>query len=147
MKNQKEFEPHAQWEKIFTETYGKLFSLMLDSSQKNKPLETRLYFHGQEIFKSGLALFNSLPQQENQNRISIVRDAVAEIFAEINKFIPLLQQEYVMKETENTLMPYLKPRFLPNLRLPTSTNLIVLSNKHDVDTLAKIHEAAGSRVV
>lgn len=147
MKNQKEFEPHARWETIFTETYDKLFSLMIDFSHKNKPWETRLYFHGQEIFKTGLPRFTPLPQQQETNRISMIRDAVSEIFAEINKFIPLLQEEYVIHAKEKTVMPFLKPEFLPNLRTPESTNLIVVNNRHNVSYLAKMNQAAASRVV
>ena len=120
--NKNGFTPHFRWGEILADLYDKLFSLLIYCSQENKKLEINLYFHQQEIFKDILPIMRK--DSKGINRFDRSREIVLAIFAETNKFLPLLQEEYAIAQQEKHSL-FLK-RQMPEVLISGPANIIGL---------------------
>jgi len=140
MKNKTEFEKYSNWGKIFSEIYDKLFSLMIHLSQKRKKFAINLYFHSEKALNIELP-FNKITVKD---RFPKIREALLLVFAEINTFLPILQDEYKIAKLENKL-PFTKPQ-IPDMRIDGPTNLITLKDTEGLLALSAKKKTAASRI-
>lgn len=138
---QGKFEKYSKWGNILEDLYDKLFFLMKGLSRKKKKLEINMFFHGAEAIKLNLP-FNKIPVKDHFDKI---RETLLIVFAEINRYLPILQDEYEVAIKKN-ITPFLKSQ-TPNLRIIESTNVIGLdSDTAGLITLASKKHTAASRL-
>lgn len=141
---QKKFIPYSKWGEILENLYNSAFSLMIFLSQPNQPkkININVYFHGNECLNIALP-FNKI---QPADRFTKIRNALMVVFAEINKFLPLLQKEYEIAKIEKQT-PFLKHQ-PPDIRVAESTHLIGLEkDAQGLVLLSRAKKTAASRLV